>query len=162
MFIFLLDSKTTKEVTRVFQFLKSSLGLTEFKRGFQIILTDNGTEFFNPETIEFDENTGELLSRVFYCNPSASYQKGSLEKNHKYIRYVLTKPSSFDFLTQEDCNVLMSHINSVPRVILKGKTPYNTVLYFIREEQLLKLGVTFINPDDVSSSPNLLKKKSKN
>lgn len=162
MFIFLLDSKTTCEVTRVFHFLKSSLGIDEFKRIFQIVLTDNGTEFFDPESIEFDENTGELLSHVFYCDPSASYQKGAIEKNHEYIRYILPKPSSFDFLTQEDCNLLMSHINSVPRVILKDKTPYYSVLYFISKEQLSKLGVTFINPDDVSLSPELLQKKSKN
>lgn len=159
MFLFLLDSKTTHEVTKIFQFLKKVLGHDEFKRIFQVILTDNGSEFFDPESIEFDENNGELLSHVFYCDPSASYQKGAIEKNHEYIRYVLPKSSSFDFLTQDDCNLLISHINSVPRVILKGKTPYQSVLHFISKENLLKLGVTFIHPDDVSLSPDLLKKK---
>ena len=56
----------------------------------------------------------------------------------------------------------MSHINSVPRDSLKGKTPYQESLYFINEDLLTKLGVFLINPDDVSLSTDLLKKKDKN
>ncbi|MDO5491781.1 MAG: hypothetical protein Q4F96_05225, partial [Bacillota bacterium] len=64
-------------------------GEFEFSRLFEVILTDNGSEFSAPGSIEFSTLTGEQLSYVFYCNPNSSWQKGALEKNHEYIRYVL-------------------------------------------------------------------------
>lgn len=162
MFIYLLDTKTKESVINIFKKIKNTIGISEYRRIFQVILTDNGSEFFDPESIELDSYTGELISHVFYCDPSASYQKGAIEKNHEYIRYILPKPSSFNNFTQEDCNLLMSHINSIPRDILKGNTPYKESLYFLNEEILRKMGISLIKPDNVTLSPDLLKKKDKN
>ena len=47
-----------------------------FKKAFEVILTDNGSEFFNPMSIEKNEETEEIVSSVFYCDPEASWQKG--------------------------------------------------------------------------------------
>lgn len=157
MLIYLLDSQTTRCVSSVFESLKNTLGIELYKTIFQVILTDNGHEFFAPENIEFDLNTGELLSHVFYCDPGRSDQKGTIEKNHEYIRYILPKGTSFDNLNQEKVNLLMSHINSVPRDSLKGKTPYIEALHLINEDTLNILGITKIEPDEVSLSPNLLR-----
>ncbi|EDK33572.1 Transposase [Clostridium kluyveri DSM 555] len=46
-----------------------------------MILTGNGTEFQLPERIEYDVN-GEMRTKLFFCNPNSSWQKGLLEKNH--------------------------------------------------------------------------------
>ncbi len=70
MFIYLLPYKKSRFFTEIFNHLKQILGIDEFKRLFEVILTDNGTEFSNPESIEFDMNTGEKVSSVFYCNPN--------------------------------------------------------------------------------------------
>lgn len=161
MLTFIMDSQTTACVNKVFDWIRSTIGMNNFKKIFQVVLTDNGHEFFEPLSIELDPITKEQVSHVFYCDPSASYQKGAIEKNHEYIRYVLPKGSSFDSLTQEDCNLLMSHINSVPRQSLRNNTPYLEVQHFIDEELLNKLGVFLILPDEVSLSPELLKKKDK-
>ena len=59
----------------------------------------NKTEFSDPESIELSAINGERLSNVFFCDPNASWQKGSIEKNHEYIRYVLPKGTSFAGLT---------------------------------------------------------------
>lgn len=91
MLIYLLPYKQSKYVTEIFQNLKANLGNNEFKRLFKVILTDNGTEFSDPESIEIDFNTGEKLVSLFYCDPNCSWQKGSIEKNHEYIRYILPK-----------------------------------------------------------------------
>ena len=159
MLTFIMDSQTTLCVNKVFDWIRSTIGMDNFKRIFQIILTDNGHEFFDPLSIEIDPISNEQVSHVFYCDPSASYQKGAIEKNHEYIRYILPKGSSFDNLTQDDCNLLMSHINSVPRESLRGNTPYLEALHFIDKDLLNKLGVFLILPDEVSLSPDLLKKK---
>lgn len=158
MLIFLMESKSMDEVEKVFIKIKNLIGIDTFKRIFEVILTDNGPEFFNPISIEVDYNTGEVLSHVFYCDPYCSYQKGSIEKNHEYIRYILPKKTSFNNLTQKDCDLIASHINSTSRIILNNKTPYEAVQTLISIDTINKLNIKFINPNQVDLSPNLLKK----
>ena len=158
MLIYLLPYKRTEYVTQVFNDLKDSLGIDEFKRLFEVILTDNGSEFFDPESIEIDFNTGEKLVSLFYCDPNSSWQKGSIEKNHQYIRYVLPKGTSFAGLTQEDCNLLASHINSTPRISLNNVSPYEAAFYFLGKDNINKFKIKKIDYDDVDLSIRLLKK----
>ena len=70
------------------------------KPHFVIILTDNGSEFSNPTEIELDMKTGELRTKIFYCHPSSPFEKDSCEVNHKLLRRILPKGTSFDNLTQ--------------------------------------------------------------
>ena len=161
MLIYLMENKTMECVEEVFKGIKKAIGIELFKKIFEVILTDNGSEFFNPISIEKDEETEEVVSHVFYCDPGASWQKGAIEKNHEYIRYVLPKGSSFDELTQEKVNILMSNINSTSRDTLNGQTPYNAILLTLDEEIINKLGVIKIHPDEVSLSPKLLKEGDK-
>lgn len=158
MLIYLLPYKQSKYVTQVFNYLKDLLGIDEFKRLFEVILTDNGTEFTDPESIEVDFNTGEILSSVFYCDPNCSWQKGSIEKNHEYIRYILPKGTSFAGLSQDDCNLIASYINSVPRRSLNNLSPYEASVNFIGKENLDKLKIDKINYDDIDLTIKLLKK----
>lgn len=161
MLVYLMDSKTMECVEKVFNKIKERIGIENFKRIFEVILTDNGSEFFNPMSIERDEKTDEIVSHIFYCDPGASWQKGAIEKNHEYIRYVLPKGSSFDDLTQEKVDKLMSNINSTSRDILNGSTPYNATLLILDEETIELLGVIRIEADDVNLSPRLLKEGDK-
>ena len=158
MLIYLLPYKQSTYVTKVFQDLKEVLGIEEFKRLFEVILTDNGTEFSDPDSIEININTGEKVVNLFYCDPNCSWQKGSIEKNHEYIRYVLPKGTSFAGLTQEDCYLLSSHINSVPRLSLNNSTPYDIAKIFIGQNNIDKLHIKKINNDDIDLSIRLLKK----
>ena len=142
--------------------LKVLLGIDEFKRLFEVIITDNGTEFSDPESIELDMDTGEKVSNLFYCDPNCSWQKGSIEKNHEYIRYILPKGTSFAFLTQEACFKLASHINSVPRLSLNNISPYEDIFNFIGKDNLERLNISQIDYDDIDLSINLLKQKEDN
>ena len=72
------------------------------------------------------------------------------------MRYVLPKKSSFNDLTQEKVNILMSNINSTSRDILNGKTPYEAALMLLNENIINELGVTKIMADEVNLSPKLL------
>ena len=159
MLINLMENKTTGCVGGVLKKIRNILGKEAYKKVMKVILTDNGSEFLNPISIEKDEETGEILSHIFYCDPSAAWQKGIIEKNHQYIRYVLPKGSSFNELTQEEVNKLMSNINSTSRDILNGNTPYKAIQLILDEEKINKLGVIEIEPDEVNLSPKLLKKK---
>lgn len=155
MLIYLLDNKTKEAVNKVFDNLKETLGLVLFRRLFRVILTDNGSEFFDPDSIEKFHN--KKCINLFYCDPCCSWQKGGIEKNHEYIRYVLPKGSTFNYLSDDDIKLLASHINNTPRGILKNKTPYNSFKDEFGLDVLNKLNIDYIKPCDVNHSPELLK-----
>lgn len=157
MLIYVLPYKRAEYVVQVFDILKKLLGDIEFSRLFEVILTDNGTEFCDPESIEDSTLTGERLSFVFYCTPNASWQKGCIEKNHEYIRYVLPKGSSFAGISQDDASLLASHINSVPRLSLNNQTPYDAAIGFIGKSSMDKFHICRIENDDVNLSRKLFK-----
>ena len=158
MLMFLLEDKTQKSVIEALNWLSDELGIMLFQRLFPVILTDRGTEFLNAEAIECDRN-GEIKTRLFYCDPQCSWQKGALERNHEFIRYVLPKGTSFDRLKQEDITLLSNHINSLARDKFHGKTPYmlSKVLLDDKLHEVMKL--VEIKPDDVCLKPSLLIKR---
>ncbi len=157
MLIFKLESQTTDEVTRIFEILQSFIPEEDYKNLFPIILTDNGHEFFDVNNIEYIHETGEYVTHLFFCDPSASWQKGGIEKNHEFIRYILPKGSSFKSITQEDCYLFMNNINSLCRDSLNGKSPYEAMLFLCDEYILKKLNCYYIKPDDVILNDSLLK-----
>lgn len=115
MIAFLLNDKTSNSVLKVFNWIESILGNYLFEKTFPVILTDNGSEFSNPLSLEFnDEGIGR--TRIFFCNPGASYQKGAIEKNHEFIRYVIPKGVSMDNLNQQDIDLMDFSIRLVNSV----------------------------------------------
>ena len=158
MLIFVLPYKRSIYVLQVFEILKKLLGDFEFSRLFEVILADNGTEFSDPESMELSSKTGERLSFMFYCDSNCSWQKGSLEKNHEYIRYVLPKGTSFAGISQDDASLLASHINSVPRLCLNNQSPYEAAIGFIGKNNMDLLGIQKINNDDINLSKSLFKR----
>lgn len=152
---FLLKEHTQNAVKEALNGLCTAVGIETYKTLFPVILTDRGSEFSNPLLIEADEN-GEVRSRVFYCDPQSAWQKGALEKNHEFIRYVIPKGSSFDKLEQSDITLLMNHINSTARVKLNNSTPYHLSRLLLNHRLHETLNLVEIPPDMVHLRPNLL------
>ena len=154
--IFLLASQTQEEVLRVFNLLEERLGTILFRRLFEIILTDGGTEFANREGLERSSVKGTRTT-VYYCDPYSFWQKGCCEKNHEYIRYVRKKGSSFDDLEQSDVDLLANHINSTKRDSLNGHSPFELSQMLLDEKLLTVMNYRAVAPDDVMLTPELLK-----
>lgn len=152
----LLEKLSPAFVNNALMELKNKLGLETYKILFQVILTDNGIEFSLLDEIESDEN-GELITKVFFCDPYKSSQKGACERNHEFIRYVLPKGVSFDNLNQKDVDLIFSHINSTPRNSLGFKTPFELFKTAFGIEVLRILNINEINKDDVHLKPELIK-----
>lgn len=152
----LLEKLSPAFVNNALMELKNKLGLETYKILFQVILTDNGIEFSLLDEIEIDEN-GELITKVFFCDPYKSSQKGSCERNHEFIRYVLPKGVSFDNLNQKDVDLIFSHINSTPRNSLGFKTPFELFKTAFGIEVIRILNINEINKDDVHLKPELIK-----
>ena len=156
----LLDDHTALQVVEKMRALKESVkDDISFKELAPVILTDNGPEFNYFREIQKGPD-GEDDCTVFFCHPYASYEKPRVEKNHTLLRDILPKGSSFDDLTQEDVNVIFSHVNSVARKSFNGKSAYDMFTFVYGEKTASLLGITKIPSRDVIQSPVLLKKLS--
>ena len=149
MFIRLLDKKNIESVNKQFDIFKKNLGIKLYSKLFETVLTDNGSEFYDPLHIEIDYNTGEKIANVFYCKPYSSWQKGCIEKNHEFIRKVFPKGTNFDNFNDNIIFKLESNINNIPRKKFKGKSPYQLTnkLY---PELIDILKYPFITSDDIT------------
>jgi len=156
MLVFRLQSQTQSEVKRVFDYLLAGLGSQLFSTLFEVILTDNGAEFQNPDKLEVTDE-GEKVTKIYYCDPYRSNQKGALEKNHEYIRYVCPKGSSFTALTDEKVLLMANHINSEKRDSLNGHSPFQLSLLLLDNRLHDILGLMEIKPDEVNLTPDLFK-----
>ena len=156
MLAFLIDSKEMQNTVGVFNELEELLGIELFREMFPLILTDNGTEFADPELFETGKD-GDVRTSLYYCEPRHSEQKGNLEKNHEYIRYILPKGRSFDELTQEKVLLMINHINNTTRPKFHGSTPMKEALRKMNPYTLDLLGLRVIPSDEVCLKPNLLK-----
>ena len=157
MLIFVLQEKSQDQVIKVFDYLTEKLGMKVFQELFPVILTDNGVEFQFPERLECDKS-GEIRTKIFYCNPNSSWQKGRIEKNHEYIRYVIPKGQSLDNYKQKEACMLMNHINSEARDSLNGCTPFRLSKMLLNNRLHRLLCLQEIPADQVNLKPSLLKK----
>ena len=157
MLMFLINKYKPSQVTKIFKIIKKEIGEDNFKNIFEVILTDNGWEFSKPEDIEFNYNTGEKLSNLFYCESYSSWQKGGIERNHEFIRYIIPKGITFDNLKQKDANNMMNHINNVKRKSLDYQTPYEVFNKKYGDEICESLHLKYIPKNEVNLSYKILK-----
>ena len=153
---FIHNEKTSEAMSSTLNYLQDVLGEDYYKL-FSLLLTDRGVEFEKYKLFEINAETGELRSNIFYCDPQTPSQKPHVENNHNYVRDILPNGKSLKFLTQDDLNLIFSHINSTPRNVLGGKTPYEVFEFLYGEDILKKLNIQKIKKDMVTLQPYLLK-----
>ena len=161
MFIIYHEEKTAKVMVEGVDLLESILGKELFLKEVEVIKTDRGSEFSDAEGLEKD-NDGSMRTHVFYCDPMASRQKGSLENYHKEIRYICPKGTNLQALgldSQEKANLIVSHINSQPKEYLKGKSPLEMMEFLNPDlyKRFIEFGIKKIENDDIILKPYLLK-----
>jgi transposase, IS30 family len=158
MLMFLIKKYKPTEVTKVFSQIKKILGEDSFKDMFEVILTDNGWEFSKPNDIEFNNETGEKLINVFYTDSYSSWQKGGIERNHEFIRYIIQKGITFDNLTKKNVEDIMNNINNVQRKSLDYQTPYDLFTEKYGIDISNKLHLKYIKKDDINLSYKVINK----
>ncbi len=158
MFGLLLDNKTAVEAASKIRALKEKLrtyGIS-FGDAFPVLLTDNGGEFSDVFAFENGLN-GQPEAKMFFCNPNAPYQKPHVENNHTLFRGIAQSGTSFDNWTQENVNLIFSHINAVKRNQFNGKSAYDMFTFTYSAELAEALGISFVAPKDVVQTSKLLK-----
>ena len=83
--------------------------------------------------------------------------KSRIENNHNYVRDIITNELDISNITQQDLDLVFSHINSTPRESLNGKTPYELQEFLYGKEIIEKLNIKQIKRDEVILKPYLIK-----
>lgn len=156
-----LAAKDAASVAAALAGVRSVLGADGTGRVFRAVLTDNGAEFSDEGAIAALIGGGPGETRLFYCDPRRSDQKGACERNHVEIRKLLPKGRGlrFDRLAPADLALAMSHVNSEPRGALGFATParaFRAMLGADAEALLDAYGVEDVPLDGLDLTPGLI------
>ena len=108
-----ISSKKAEEVSRAI-----IRALTPYKSIVQTITNDNGKEFAKHKIV-----AKELNTKIFFCNPYASYERGLNEYTNKLIRQFYPKNMELIGIKQKQNLEIMELLNKRPRKTLNYKTP---------------------------------------
>ena len=162
LFALLHEHKTAASMKYGIDILEELLGRELFKKYVHVLLTDRGSEFSAADAIETSSD-GTRRTRIYYCDPMQSGQKGTLENKHIELRYILPKSTNLRELGLNDqaaLNKVLSHINSAPLEMFGGKSPLELAEFMYNDlyNKLVSFGIHKIEKDLVILRPYLLKK----
>lgn len=120
--IFKLQFKTSEEVVNKFNQIKEFMK-HNYNKIFKSLTTDNGSEFSGFLDIIKDTKT-----KIYFCHPYCSGEKGTNEKHNSMIRYFIPKKNLIENYSCEDINQIANWMNNYPRKILNYKTPLEALL----------------------------------
>lgn len=119
--IMLLKEHTAAAVVKALDKLERKLG-KKFREIFKSITVDNGSEFADYEGMERSRRSKKKRTKVYYCHPYSSWERGSNENQNKLVRRHIPKGINFDDKTQKDIDNIAEWINNYPRRILDYRT----------------------------------------
>lgn len=114
----LMKDKTAASVVKTLNALEKKLGPELFAQVFQTITVDNGSEFSDFEGIEQSAMlAGHNRTKLYFCHPYSSYERGSNENQNKMVRRHYPKGYDFTDTTPAEIRKLEKWINNYPREI---------------------------------------------
>lgn len=129
--IFKLKGKTAKEVVNKFNKMKEFMK-NHYNKIFKSITTDNGTEFSDFLNIIKDTKT-----KIYFCHPYCSGEKGTNEKHNSMIRYFIPKGTLIENYSYKEINKIAEWLNNYPRKILNYKTPLEALQEEFNDKSIL-------------------------
>lgn len=115
-YVRLMPAKNMANVIRALNSIEKKLGSDMFAKIFQTITVDNGSEFADFSGMERSIGGGKR-TKVYYCHPYSSYERGSNENLNKMIRRWYPKGVSFANVTDTDIAKVENWMNNYPRGI---------------------------------------------
>lgn len=117
-----MSACTMENVNKVLDDLEQEYGPEEFRRIFKSITVDNGSEFQDCIGMETSAD-GTSRTKIYYCHPYSSFEKGSNENHNGMFRRRFPKGTDFNEITQEQLDEASEWMNNYPRKLLGGTTP---------------------------------------
>ena len=162
---YILEVHDARNVVKMLDVIEGALGLELFRECFPVILTDNGEEFSDIEGMERSNTVpGADRTRVFFCEPNRSDQKGSCERNHRLLRRIIpkytdcndTRNRSIHELMQPDMTLVSNHINSYRRPEMGFVSPYTMAKAVLPDDFFIMLGLEVIPDEQIILKPELI------
>ncbi|MCL2820989.1 MAG: IS30 family transposase [Oscillospiraceae bacterium] len=122
-----IPDKTANSVIKEIDKLEANYQ-SDFNKIFKSITVDNGSEFNNSNGLEQSIRTSGNRTKIYYCHPYSSWERGSNENQNKMIRRHFPKGTNFDNVTDEEINKVEVWLNNYPRKIFGYKTSYDLLL----------------------------------
>lgn len=110
-----MKDRTALSTVKCINKLYRSYGAVQFRNTFKTITVDNGVEFSDYENIVKYNRT-----KLYYCHPYCSGERGSNENNNKLIRYWIQKGEDIGKYTDKEIEQIQDWLNSYPRKIFDG------------------------------------------
>ena len=117
----LMPDRTAESVVAALDRIERRFGSRLFRKLFRTITVDNGGEFADVERLERSVLTKGKRTKVYYCHPYSSYERGSNENENKIIRRHFPKGTDGK-VTAVDVKRAEGWIANYPRKILGWKT----------------------------------------
>ena len=118
-----IKNQTSESVINSLNKLEYKYG-RKFKDIFKSITVDNGSEFADCNALEtsiFGKGKSKR-TKIYYCHPYSSSERGSNERINREIRRWIPKGSNLSKYTVEEIQHVEDWINSYPREIFNYKT----------------------------------------
>ncbi len=115
--IFKMENQKTSSVIKCLNILERRYGKF-FKKVFKTITVDNGSEFADFQGIEKSSYGRGKRTRVYYCHPYCSCERGSNERLNREIRRLIPKGSDLSKYSIEEIQKVEDWVNNYPRQVL--------------------------------------------
>lgn len=139
-------------VLSVFKQINDDLG-PDFIRVFPVIITDRDPAFNDFSALEMNDNSGEIRTHIFYCDPHLSNQKPSVENMNAQIRTIFPKGVCLSNITTAQCYILSSHLNARILHSLNDATPARLFIDIFGIDIYQRLHLIFVKPTEVTLKP---------
>lgn len=116
-----MRDQTVRSVVRVLDSLEREYG-ANFSKIFRTITVDNGSEFADCAGMEKSCRRKGNRTKIYYCHPYSSYERGSNENVNRMIRRWFPKGTDFRKVTAKAIQKVEDWINNYPREILGFRT----------------------------------------
>lgn len=113
-YVFLQTDKSARAVVDSLDMLERRWGKDLFRKVFKTITVDNGTEFSDCSGIERSVYGGNR-TKVYYCHPYCSWERGTNENTNRMVRRQAPKGTSFENMTEEEVQCIEDWVNQYPR-----------------------------------------------
>lgn len=133
--IFRAKNKTVAETAAVLNSLEKIFG-EDFPSVFQSITCDNGCEFSAPDILELSRRGNSRRTRIFYCHPFCSSERGSNENQNRIIRRFIAKGTPISGYSDEYIKQTENYLNDMPRKLLNWQSARDLWL-----SELSRLGI---------------------
>ncbi len=115
-----IKDQTSKSVVTALNALERKYGI-KFKRIFKSITVDNGTEFSDYMGLE-KSIFGKKRTKLYYCHPYCSSERGTNERINREIRRLIPKGSDLSKYSKNQIKAVEDWVNNYPRGIFDFET----------------------------------------